>query len=742
MADPSTPIDAARRALLEGGLDSLFESILRPLILVAPDGEILAITNSARRLLGYWSEGRVGPKMMDSEWFQRAGNRTEGMQDALNEAAAGRVGHWSMPAPSPENPGQRFGICFTPVRGRDNRVTAVLVERDPLELAAAGATPVSAGQEMRLIVEAGRVVPGVYDVEYDRLWLHPLVYEVFQIPESEGGKRLADYLEKVHPDDRHSVREGLDRALASANEFKVEFRLASPAGTEAWWAAQGVVQRLPGGGPARIAGLAIDITQRRLAEQALRESEERFRTIFERSTAGIALFAPDGRFLNGNPAFCQMLGHTEQELQEKRGPEMVHPSHRSLVQEYIDHALAGDAPAVQVDRPMLRADGATIWVRISGGPLRKGNEIAAYIVVAQDITSERQALEAVQESESRFRALADTSPAMLWMADSDDRMTFVNQAVVDFLGGSAATVAGLAEWIHPEERDAVLEVLAAAMLKGNEFRREFRVRRHDGVYRWLMVLGLPRVSPAGKYLGLGGSAIDVTDRLETEQSLRAELEHRTQMERELHALSERLIQAQEQTRRDIARELHDDLGQRVAAQGYALFNLKRRLGELTPEAQEAITRLEDNISKLGADIRRLSHRLHPATLEHAGLGAALRALASELTASGLRVTMEMEGEVSLPPETEVSLFRFVQEALQNVVRHSGVSQAEVQLSQDEGWTRLKVCDRGVGFNPEAPGRPGLGLISMRERARLLRGALTIVSAPDQGTTVLLELPSV
>jgi two-component system sensor histidine kinase UhpB len=271
---------------------------------------------------------------------------------------------------------------------------------------------------------------------------------------------------------------------------------------------------------------------------------------------------------------------------------------------------------------------------------------------------------------------------------------------------------------------------------------EYRVRRYDGAYRWLIGQGIPRFSAEGEFLGQAGSAVDITDRLNAEQALRAELERRTEMERELHVLSERLIHAQEQARRNIAHELHDDLGQRVAAQGYALFNLKRKLPEISPEAQEAIRRLEESIAKLGADIRDLSHRLHPATLEHAGLKTALKALAAEFSAAGLNVAARLDGaEQSLPAEVELNLFRFAQEALQNVARHAGIAEAEVDLTQENGYTRLRISDRGVGFDPDAQGRQGLGLISMRERARLLRGSLILESAPNQGTTILLEIPS-
>ena len=541
------------------------------------------------------------------------------------------------------------------------------------------------------------------------------------------------------------MRANLDRTLTSGREFKAEFRVPREDGTETWWAVDGGVQRRASGRPIRIAGMAMDITERKQAEIALRESEERFRTVYEHSNAGITLVDLDGRFVNANAAFCQMLGVTEQDLQLMRSPEIIHPDQRHLTEQTLASAKHGEAPFIQGERCLLRADGRSIWARVSGGPWRRGAQVKGYIAVTQDITTERRALEAIQESESRFRALADSSPAYLWLTDAQGSATFLNQAAFDFLGVAAAHDVGtLSAFVHPEDADRMAGVVGRAIAGRTKFVCEYRVRRYDGAYRWMFAQGIPRFSADGRFLGQAGSAADITDRLTAEQALRAELVRRTEMERELHTLSERLIQAQEQTRRSIAHELHDDLGQRVAALGYVLFNLKRKLPEINAEAQDSIHRLEESIGKLGADIRDLSHRLHPATLEHVGLKTALRAMANEFSAAGLSVTTSLDqADQALPAEVELSLFRFTQEALQNVVRHAGVTEAEVHLAQESGGhTTLRISDRGVGFDPGAPGRPGLGLISMRERARLVHGSLAIQSAPNRGTTILLEIPSV
>jgi signal transduction histidine kinase len=268
------------------------------------------------------------------------------------------------------------------------------------------------------------------------------------------------------------------------------------------------------------------------------------------------------------------------------------------------------------------------------------------------------------------------------------------------------------------------------------YTHEFRMRRYDGEYREVVSKAAPRFSPKGKFLGFAGSIIDLTGRRLAERRLR-------EANQSLQQLSSRLIGAQEEERKRLARELHDDVSQQIAALSMATGNLKRQLPKDCGDAQRQADLIYGNLVQLAEAVRRLSHELHPAVLQYSGLEPALRSYCEEFGAlSGLEIALEIEGSFAgVAPDAALCLFRVAQEALRNVVKHAGVSKASVELRRSQGMLRLKVSDSGVGMEPGvAAAKAGLGLLSIRERARLVGGKTEIRSVPGEGTSVTVEIP--
>ena len=202
----------------------------------------------------------------------------------------------------------------------------------------------------------------------------------------------------------------------------------------------------------------------------------------------------------------------------------------------------------------------------------------------------------------------------------------------------------------------------------------------------------------------------------------------------------RLLLAQEEERAWVARELHDDLIQRVAMLGHELGELER-LGAGAGEPLR-LAGIREELHDLASEIRRIAHRMHPTVLDHLGLPAALLQLAAEFGAQGLDVHVDADvGAEGVPADVATCLYRVAQEALRNALRHSASSEATLVLRREAGGLSVTVEDSGAGFDPEAPSAlSGLGLTSLRERLRLLQGRLTIRSHPGRGTTITAWAP--
>jgi PAS domain S-box-containing protein len=227
------------------------------------------------------------------------------------------------------------------------------------------------------------------------------------------------------------------------------------------------------------------------------------------------------------------------------------------------------------------------------------------------------------------------------------------------------------------------------------------------------------------------------------QSILRDISERVRIEQEIRALSARLINAQEEERARLARELHDDLSQQVAALSIGMSNLKRQLPAGEAEAREQSGRIQQKLVQVAESIRLLSHELHPAALEHSGLGAALRGCCSEFgLLTNIRVSCKIHGCFEgVPSSVSLCVYRTTQEALQNIAKHARVTEAEVELSRADGLLCLTVSDRGAGIAPNRAGMPaGLGLVSIKERIRLVNGTFEMQSRPNCGTTLGVKIP--
>jgi PAS domain S-box-containing protein len=354
-----------------------------------------------------------------------------------------------------------------------------------------------------------------------------------------------------------------------------------------------------------------------------------------------------------------------------------------------------------------------------------------FMVLAAVAEEHEQAAHVVRESEERFRLVANTAPVMIWMAGTDRLCTYVNQPWLEFTGRSleAQLGNGWAEGIHHEDLQISMETYSQAFDRRESFATEYRVKRHDGEYRWIVDIGVPRFNPDSSFTGYIGSCLDITDRKLAEDALAN--------------VGRRLIEAHEEERTWIARELHDDIAQRIALIGIELERLDDQTPRSLVDMHKDLTLVCQRVSDLGQDVQALSHRLHSSKLEYLGLVSAAKSFCQELSEQrNVRIEFKYSDiPGSIPKEISLCLFRVLQEALQNAAKHSAGRKFAVELQGSNEELSLRVSDSGVGFDwQDVMNRRGLGLISMRERLRLVDGDLSIQSAPGRGTIVLARVP--
>ena len=409
----------------------------------------------------------------------------------------------------------------------------------------------------------------------------------------------------------------------------------------------------------------------------------------------------------------------------------VHPEDWDFVSAAITNARESHERYVAEFR-VLRDDGVVRWVTAIGKFYYGINGVPERMLgMAIDITDRKKVEQKLTESEQRFRLVANTAPVMIWMSGTNGLRNYFNKPWLDFAGRSSEQEVGngWTDGIHVEDLAGFMDVYVERFEARQEFELQYRLRRHDGEYRWLAEVGIPRFSPDGTFAGYIGSAVDITERKIAEEALAS--------------IGRRLIEAHEEERARIGRELHDDINQRLALLAVELDSWNQSVS-VKPDLHQHLQDAKRRIAEIANDVQALSHQLHSSKLEYLGLATAAKSFCREISEKNhVRIHFTQDNVPrDLPQEVSLCLFRVMQEALQNAFKHSGQDHFEVQLRGTPGVVQLTIRDSGRGFdiNEAMQGR-GLGLISMRERVGLVKGRIAITSKQLVGTEITVLVPT-
>jgi len=459
--------------------------------------------------------------------------------------------------------------------------------------------------------------------------------------------------------------------------------------------------------------------------EASRTGHQLFYDAFVASPIGIAVEDLEGRPLFVNPALCAMLGFSEEEMRKKHCVEFSPPEDAQKDWACFERLRAGLIDRYQLDKRFIRRDGSMIWGRLSIS-LLNNRPSSLVVAMVEDITERKTA----QEDLLRNAAIVESSQDAIISKSLQGVIRTWNNGARRMLGYTEPEAIGQSIFmiippeLHDEEKNILRRLAAGERIENYE---TVSVSK-DGKRIDVSLTISPVTDTAGTIIGASVIARDITQRKLADDAL--------------SKMSQRLIEAHEEERKWIARELHDDINQRVALLAVELERINQDpsgTAKLRGEIAQGIKELHD----IAADIQALSHRLHSSKLEYLGLRSAAAVFCKELS-DRQEVEIDFCSENipnDLPEEISICVFRVLQEALKNAIKHSGSSHIQVSLRAELNEIRLTVQDSGAGFDPGgAMEARGIGLMSMKERLKLVDGTLSIDSQLHRGTTVQARVP--
>jgi PAS domain S-box-containing protein len=519
-----------------------------------------------------------------------------------------------------------------------------------------------------------------------------------------------------------------------------------------------------------------DVTERRKTEESLRESEERFRAMFEQASVGIVQVTLDGRMHMPNPGFCKLIGYTEDEARRLTVRDVTYPEDYEEEEGLTRRLIRGEIPGFIIEKRYVRKDGQLVWGQMTTSLIRRPSGEPAYaLAVIEDISERKRAEERLRASEEHLRAVVESvHDYAIFTLDTEGRVTSWNEGARRLKGYTAGEIVGRPVECFYTREDAAAgkprREMQTALAAGRSEDESWRMRK-DGSLFWANEIVTPLRSDDGTLLGFAKVSRDLTERKELEDalrrahdelegrvrertlelaeanvSLREEVRERRAAEERVKSLLKQLVTVQEEERRRIARELHDTLGQQLAALRLSIDFLKSRARE-GAGVTDATERMQSIFDRLNSDVDFLAWELRPASLDMLGLDAALQTFVHEWSGHfGVESTyrcLGLDGS-RLPAEVETNLYRILQEALQNVHKHADASRVSVLLERRDGHAVLIVEDNGRGYDPDgevaAGSNKGMGVVNMRERTALVGGYVEIESTPGAGTTIFVRVP--
>src|SRR4051812_21058481 len=533
------------------------------------------------------------------------------------------------------------------------------------------------------------------------------------------------------------ILDRIDRALRDQCPVAADVALVRPAGVAI--ALEVRVARLRGvDGPA-VGVILHDVTDRRRREAELLESEERLRLAFAGAKEGVWDWDLDTGHVVYSRRWKEMVGYEEDEIPSTVGAweALLHPADRARADELHEAVHRGEG-TYEAEFRLRHKDGHYVTVLTRGLPISRepGGAVVRIVGTHLDITDKKRTEQALRESEERLQLAFAGALEGIWDWDLETNAVVYSSRWKQMLGYADAEIEPhISAWerlVHPDDRKVADQAHDSVARGQTTYQAEFRLRHKDGHYVHVLSRGFPvRRDAGGPVVRIVGTHFDLTERREREA------------ERAHTELLGRLVFMQEEERRRIARDMHDQFGEHLTALSMEIASLKDACAAQARLTEHART-LEAIAERLDRDVEQLVWQMRPTALDDLGLRAALTNYVHEWSGRhGVAAEVHTSGLLDdrLASEVETALYRIAQEALNNVAKHANAQRVEVLLERRADCVLLVVEDDGVGFDGSQPvaGRHGFGLVGMQERAALVGASLDVDTTPGRGTTILVRM---
>jgi PAS domain S-box-containing protein len=569
------------------------------------------------------------------------------------------------------------------------------------------------------------------DVVLSEEWKRQLGYE-----ETELSDTFETWVTLLHPDDHgRAIAYMGEYARERQGEYRQEFRLRHKDGTYRWIEARASFVTETDGSQIRLLGSHTDITERKRMEEAVCESEDRYRTLVELSPSGVFVFS-EGRTVYANHTGAILMGANDpKEILDRPMFDFIHPDYHDEVRENVKRLLTGNVSVHSAERIYVKMDGTSVPVQVEAARIM-WNGRPAILVLFSDITDRQRAEDELRRSHTFLRQVIDADPNFIFAKDREGRFTMANKAVADCYGTTVENLIGQSDadfnpnWEEVEfSRQKDLQVMNSSQ---ECFIAEEKITDWSGKTRWLQTVKRPIVDAHGRAHMVLGAATDITERKQMEEML-------LQREQDLSTAL--------QERERISQDLHDGILQSLYAVGLGLVACKPLLRQ-QPEhtAETLITTLDQAIGQLNqvmGEVRNFITGLESHLIQGGDFPTALRSMVHSMCAvnsARCRVRIDDAAGRHISTEQAVHIMNIAREGLSNSLRHSHATRITLSLRQHIGSVCLAITDNGIGFSPSSVRGVGRGLANMAERAQKIGGSFTVRSEPHKGTRILLDLP--